>query len=893
LKIILGHLCVEEVGLRPTSEWNDPVPGWRFVRLSRGVAYWLGPTLRRELIEGEVVVLAPEVKGLIRASELTSVVLHTCYFQPSLLTGLMSLAERHYFEHVAEQSRPQVEFVPPTHPAALRFSELATAGANDPGIMHRGMILDMIGCIFGPDLTHHRPPEAPRTLARHRFHQLIEHMSDLQMIHYSSPQLAELCGLSARHFNRLFRLHFGVSPRSKQIELRLQKARQLLSATDDKIVNIAYESGFRNLGLFNELFKRHVGMTPSEWRERQRKKPKGNIRVTLISWAVGTLLALSAYAQEGAPAPTKSTFAVKGYELVGNTLLASKVTDPIFERHIGPAVTFDTIREAMAELKTAYLDRGYVTVSVALPQQQLTNGIVKIQILEGKLVEINVVNNRFFSSKNVRRALPSLHTNQIPNGLVLQQEFDRANANKDRQIYSVLGPGPEPGTSSLTLKIKDRLPLHARVDFNNNSTPDTPDLRLNVAAQYNNLFQLEHQIGVQYGFTPFDYKESAHPFYNLPFIANYSAFYRMPLSVVNGPPTRREPAVSDFGYDEATRRFRPPPLGDGGELLIFVSRSDSTTGDVLANETLTPAVVPPEGALQVSDRLMTETRTINEGLGLRLAHPLPQWHGWMFSWSGGLDWKSYQADTAQNRTFQATIFVPEVGQTGPPFIKYPSPPTSSQTNMASSVPYLPFTLATDISRPDKWGSTFFNIGLNFNWANLISDSQDFRSIAGSKQADGNYITVISGATRELKLYHDWGIRFHADGQWANQPLISNEQFGVGGLSGVRGYHEGELYGDTGWRVICEPHTPWLDLGLVDNRAPLLFRACVFFDYGQVYLIDPGPRPRAASLGGAGFGLNVSIGQHLDGRFSVGVPFYATRTTDKLDPRFAFGIGVQF
>ena len=94
------------------------------------------------------------------------------------------------------------------------------------------------------------------------------------------------------------------------------------------------------------------------------------------------------------------------------------------------------------------------------------------------------------------RALPSLHTNMLLNSHVLQRELDIANASRDRQIYPVIGPGPEPDTSELTLKVKDQLPLHARLELNNQATPGTPDLRVNFSAQYDNLWDLEHQIGI-------------------------------------------------------------------------------------------------------------------------------------------------------------------------------------------------------------------------------------------------------------------------------------------------------------------------------------------------------------------------------------------------------------
>ena len=60
--------------------------------------------------------------------------------------------------------------------------------------------------------------------------------------------------------------------RARQIELRLLHARQLLANSDDKIINVAYDSGYRHLGLFNAMFKKRFGVTPSEWRQQNLRK---------------------------------------------------------------------------------------------------------------------------------------------------------------------------------------------------------------------------------------------------------------------------------------------------------------------------------------------------------------------------------------------------------------------------------------------------------------------------------------------------------------------------------------------------------------------------------------------------------------------------------------------
>ena len=202
-------------------------------------------------------------------------------------------------------------------------------------------------------------------------------------------------------------------------------------------------------------------------------------------------------------------FEVEKYLVNGNTILPSAAIGQAItniDGAFGTNVGFDGIETVVTELGKAYHERGYVTVAVNVPQQKLTNATVKLQVLEGRLADIKVAGNRYFSSNNVMRSLPSLHTNMLLNGPIFNAELNRANANQDRQIYPVIGPGPEPGTSELTLNVKDRLPLHAKLEFDNQNSPGTPDMRVNTSAVYDNLWQREHSLGVQYGFSPEVYK---------------------------------------------------------------------------------------------------------------------------------------------------------------------------------------------------------------------------------------------------------------------------------------------------------------------------------------------------------------------------------------------------
>src|SRR5262249_28503432 len=152
----------------------------------------------------------------------------------------------------------------------------------------RARILAVLGMIFDDELSHFRPGTRPSTPASQRFSELIRRMPEMELLHHGPEELGKLCGCTGSHFSRLFRRHFGASPRARQTELRLNVASQLLLQSESKIIDVAFESGYRNLSLFNALFKRRYKMTPSEWRRKSLESQKRHSRA-----AAAAILALT------------------------------------------------------------------------------------------------------------------------------------------------------------------------------------------------------------------------------------------------------------------------------------------------------------------------------------------------------------------------------------------------------------------------------------------------------------------------------------------------------------------------------------------------------------------------------------------------------------------------
>jgi hemolysin activation/secretion protein len=116
---------------------------------------------------------------------------------------------------------------------------------------------------------------------------------------------------------------------------------------------------------------------------------------------------------------------------------------------------------------------------------------------------------------------------------------------------------------------------------------------------------------------------------------------------------------------------------------------------------------------------------------------------------------------------------------------------------------------------------------------------------------------------------------------------------LGGLAGVRGYREGEVFGDSGWRVSVEQKTPPHVVGMAYGKAPLSVRGSVYIDYGEDYLLDPNGRDGNLRLWGIGAGAVATIGNHFDARLLVTFPLLGTTTTDAGHPRFDFTLTAEF
>jgi AraC-like DNA-binding protein len=253
-----------------SGEWEPPQAEWTVLRVAAGQGYVEFPDDPRILNERDVVLLPAGGRSRFRASRLGRMQLEYFSLRLDLISGLLTVTERHRLEGLARELGGGGRVVPAAQPLASEFGAIGALPGLTSSLRFRFELLRLFVALMAEELAPERlrPYEVAGVEAR--FRALLTSLSEPELLRSPLSDLARRCNCSARHFSRLFSRHFRMSLRAKQTELRLETARHLLVETDQKVIAIAMDCGYRHLGLFNAMFRKRFGTTPSDIREKAR-----------------------------------------------------------------------------------------------------------------------------------------------------------------------------------------------------------------------------------------------------------------------------------------------------------------------------------------------------------------------------------------------------------------------------------------------------------------------------------------------------------------------------------------------------------------------------------------------------------------------------------------------
>jgi hemolysin activation/secretion protein len=169
--------------------------------------------------------------------------------------------------------------------------------------------------------------------------------------------------------------------------------------------------------------------------------------------------------------PALARVSVREIELTGNTVFSTAELAQYTKPYVGRQITFEDLQAVSHALTLHYIQRGYVNSGAVVPDQVVRNGVITIQIVEGRLTRIEVEGNKWLRTRYLQERLalyagPPLNVQQLQEGLRLLNEeptIERINAE--------LRPGLRAGEAVLRVRVEEASPATIGVEFNNYQSP--------------------------------------------------------------------------------------------------------------------------------------------------------------------------------------------------------------------------------------------------------------------------------------------------------------------------------------------------------------------------------------------------------------------------------------
>jgi hemolysin activation/secretion protein len=201
------------------------------------------------------------------------------------------------------------------------------------------------------------------------------------------------------------------------------------------------------------------------------------------------------------PGDVPDSIFVRRFEVVGSTVFSAKDFEKITQPFTNRNLTFAELLQVRSLITKLYLDKKYITSAAILPPQTLENGVVKIQVIEGSIEDINVVGNRRLNPAYIRSRIglatqKPLNVDRLLDQLRLLQLDPLIST-----ISADLQAGTRPGTSVLQVTVSEAKTFTVTPSLDNGRSPSVGTFRRQLELAQANLLGLGDSVRANYSNT--------------------------------------------------------------------------------------------------------------------------------------------------------------------------------------------------------------------------------------------------------------------------------------------------------------------------------------------------------------------------------------------------------
>lgn len=211
-------------------------------------------------------------------------------------------------------------------------------------------------------------------------------------------------------------------------------------------------------------------------------------------------------------------------------------------------------------------------------------------------------------------------------------------------------------------------------------------------------------------------------------------------------------------------------------------------------------------------------------------------------------------------------------------------------SLNTPISYHKFSAEYNATLSGELNATRFGLGLHWALRGLTNSESEFENKRFKSRP--NFLYLTANAQRLQSLPHGFSVLARLAGQVTKEPLISNEQFSLGGFDTVRGYLESQVFVDDGINTVLELHSPSISVPLLGDFGGAKLLAFIDTGYGRIQ--DPLPgQSESFFIWSTGLGVSGKAFDGFDTTLYWAYPLRPNGTINKGDSRLHFSAGYQF
>jgi hemolysin activation/secretion protein len=184
--------------------------------------------------------------------------------------------------------------------------------------------------------------------------------------------------------------------------------------------------------------------------------------------------------------PSGPRITVERFVITGNNEIDRAELQAALAPWVGEELSLDDIYTAADALTALYRDRGYGLANVVVPAQRINDGVIRLEVIEGRIGAVSVSGNENYSVDYLSRHLRDLRPGTIYRDGEMERGILLINDLPGVSGRAVIKPGEEYGSSDILIRVQED-PAAYSVSLDNYGREDLGELRLTATADFNSL----------------------------------------------------------------------------------------------------------------------------------------------------------------------------------------------------------------------------------------------------------------------------------------------------------------------------------------------------------------------------------------------------------------------